>query len=90
VDPAAQLASEKSGVVGLAWVLIELAIPGVAFVTYFLVRGMLARVVNERHRCEGDWGRSLRWAAYWATLYMLPLVGLVLLMLLMQKAFVAS
>ncbi len=85
MDVVAQLAAKQGG--GGAWVLIELAIPGVAFVTYFLVRGMIARVVNDRHRCEENWGRSLRWAAIWATLYMLPLVGLVLLM---QEAFVPS
>ena len=39
-----------------AFVLIKFALPGVAFLIYFLIRGMLARVVNNRK----DAGASVR------------------------------
>jgi hypothetical protein len=56
-----------------AWILVEIAIPVTWFLLYFLVRGMLATVVNDRHRCRGQVGRSLGWAFLWATAYMAPL-----------------
>jgi hypothetical protein len=55
------------------WFLIEVAIPGIAFIIYFLIRGMLARVANDDHCCTGRFGRALAWAALWATVYMAPL-----------------
>jgi hypothetical protein len=60
------------------WFLIEVAIPALAFVLYFLIRGMLARVANDFHGCTGNLPRSLRWGAAWATLYTAPLALLVL------------
>ena len=62
---------------GAAWFLVELALPALLFALYFLVRGMIAHVVNDRHRCEGSLIRSLRWGALWATIYTVPVVGLV-------------
>jgi hypothetical protein len=59
------------------WFLIEVAIPGLAFVTYFLIRGMLARVVNDDHGCIDDWTRSAWWGLVWATVYTVPLALLV-------------
>jgi hypothetical protein len=60
-----------------AWFVVEVAIPGIAFVTYFLLRGMLARVVNDRHGCAGSWPRAIGWAIIWATVYILPQAALV-------------
>lgn len=57
----------------LAWVVIEIALPAVAFVMYFVVRGMLARVANDWHGCQGNWPRSVLWGTIWATIYTLPL-----------------
>jgi hypothetical protein len=44
---------------------------------YFAARGMLAGVVNDRHHCRGDLGRSVLWGFAWATMYTVPLVGAV-------------
>ena len=44
---------------------------------YFVVRGMLARVINDRHRCRGRLVRSLGWSLLWATVYSAPLAGAV-------------
>jgi hypothetical protein len=59
--------------VGGLWFLIEIAIPLVWFLLYLMVRGMLAMVVNDRHRCRGRLGRSVAWALVWATAYTAPL-----------------
>jgi hypothetical protein len=61
----------------LLWFLIEVAIPLVLFILYMVPRGMLSRVVNDRHHCTGRLGRSFRWALIWATVYTVPLAGLV-------------
>jgi hypothetical protein len=55
------------------WFLIEVAVPGLAFLSYFLIRGSLAHVVNDRHHCQGRLIDSVLWGAFWATLYVLPL-----------------
>ena len=59
------------------WFLIEVAIPLVLFLLYLVARGMLSQVVNDRHHCKGRLGRSLGWALVWATLYIVPLAGVV-------------
>jgi hypothetical protein len=59
------------------WFLIEVAVPLVLFLSYLVPRGMLSRVVNDRHHCKGRLGRSLGWALVWATLYTAPLAGVV-------------
>jgi hypothetical protein len=64
------------GVLAL-WLLIEIAIPAIAFLLYFLVRGMLARVANDDHGCKDNLPRSLAWACTWATLYLAPVAFLV-------------
>jgi hypothetical protein len=70
-----------------AWFVIEVAIPGIAFVTYLLLRGMLARVVNDRHGCAGSWPKAIGWAVVWATLYILPQAALVwVIHLVVQKS----
>jgi hypothetical protein len=59
------------------WFLIEVAIPLILFILYFVTRGMLSRVINDRHHCKGRLRRSLSWALVWATLYTAPLAGVV-------------
>jgi hypothetical protein len=63
--------------VGVIWLVVEIAIPGLIFVAYFMVRGQLAHVVNDKHHCKGNVIRSVAWGALWATLYTAPLAGLV-------------
>lgn len=63
--------------VAISWLLIEVIIPVLAFLLYLLIRGMLARVVNDFHGCTGNFGRSLRWGATWATAYTAPLAILI-------------
>jgi hypothetical protein len=61
----------------LLWFLIEVAIPLLAFLMYWVIRGMLARVANDRHHCHHRPVRSFLWGALWATLYTAPLAGAV-------------
>jgi hypothetical protein len=63
--------------VGGIWVLFEVAIPVLLFLLYFVARGMLAGVVNDRRHCQGRLGRSALWGFVWATAYTLPLAGAV-------------
>lgn len=60
-----------------AWFLIEIAIPILWLLLYFIVRGMLAAVVNDRHRCRGKVGKALAHAFLWATVYVAPLALIV-------------
>jgi hypothetical protein len=62
---------------GLVWFLFEVAIPVILFLLYFVTRGMLARVINDRHHCRGRLGRALSWAILWATVYTAPLAAAV-------------
>jgi hypothetical protein len=59
------------------WILFEIAIPVLLFLLYFVTRGMLAQVVNDRHDCRGRVGRALSWSLVWATVYTVPLVAAV-------------
>src|SRR5262249_28095004 len=63
--------------VGLVWVVVEIAIPALIFVAYLMVRGQLAHVVNDKHHCQGSLIRSIPWGALWATIYTAPIAGLV-------------
>jgi hypothetical protein len=55
------------------WFIVEIAVPGLAFLAYLLIRGSLAHVVNDRHHCRGRLGAAVSWGLLWATLYVLPL-----------------
>ncbi len=66
-------------ILGVAWLVVELAVPGLFFCAYLLVRSSLAHVANDRHACEGRWGRALRWGALWSSVVALPLAACVLL-----------
>lgn len=59
------------------WFIIEIAIPLVVFLLYCGARGMLAAAINDRHRCQGRPGRALVWGLVWATVYTVPLAGVV-------------
>ena len=59
------------------WLLIEIVIPALAFVAYFLIREMLARVTNDEHSCQGSVVRAVLWGSLWATVYTLPFALLV-------------
>jgi hypothetical protein len=63
--------------VGLVWFLVEIGVPVVLFLLYFVARGMLAQAVNDRHHCRGDRPRAVGWAFVWATVYTAPLAGAV-------------
>jgi hypothetical protein len=66
-------------ILSAAWFLIEIAFPVVGFAVYFLVRGMVGAVVNDRHGCEKSLPRAIGWGTLWATLYTAPLALLVFL-----------
>jgi hypothetical protein len=74
----------------VAWFVIEVAIPAGAFVTYLLIRMMLARVANDHHGCENDWLKAGVWGLIWATIYTIPQVLVVWLVhiLAMKSAVV--
>ena len=57
---------------GAAWVLVELALPLVFSLMYWLFMRAIGRVANDRHGCEGSLARALGWGLGWATLYVLP------------------
>lgn len=61
----------------LAWLLIEVVVPVLAFIFYAMIRGMLARIANNDHGCAGHPGLAVFWAAVWATVYSAPLALLV-------------
>jgi hypothetical protein len=63
--------------VALIWFLVEIAIPVLFFLLYLVVRGMLAHVINDRHRCRGSIGRAVTWGLVWSTFYTVPLTGVV-------------
>lgn len=54
------------------WLLVEIVIPGLAFLAYFMIRSMLARVANDQHGCEESLVRSILWGSLWATIYIIP------------------
>jgi hypothetical protein len=62
---------------GLVWLLIEVAVPALVFLLYLVTAGMVAQVVNDRHRCAGRLGRALGRGLLWATVYTAPLAATV-------------
>ena len=60
---------------GAAWVLVELALPLVFFLMYWLFMRAIGRVANDRHGCEGSLARSLGWGLGWATVYVAPIAA---------------
>jgi hypothetical protein len=62
---------------GAAWFVVEVAVPLVAFLLYWTVRGMLAAVLNDDHRCQGRLAAAAGRGLLWATVYTAPLAGVV-------------
>lgn len=60
-----------------AFVAVELLVPLVLSVAYWLLIRGLSRVANDEHGCRGRLGRSVAWGAAWATVYTGPLALLV-------------
>lgn len=63
--------------VGAALLLAELLLPMLLIGAYWLIVRGLATVANDRHECEGRFGRALLWGVLWSAAYTLPLAGLV-------------
>lgn len=61
----------------LIWFVVEIALPVVAFLLYCVVRGMLAKVLNDEHGCRGNFARALGYGLLWATIYTAPLAGVI-------------
>lgn len=55
----------------------ELLVPGIAFLIYFAIRGMAARVTNDHDRCHGMPSLAMFWGMTWATAYTLPIAAIV-------------
>jgi hypothetical protein len=62
--------------VGLVFV-VEVLIPGIAFLLYLAVRGMLARVTNHHRNCEDKPLLAAMWGSLWATAYTAPIALIV-------------
>ncbi len=75
--------------VGL-WLFIEIVIPGLAFVMYVFIRGMLARAANDEHGCRDHLPRAVLWGMLWATVYTAPLALLVWLVHVLHANSIAS
>ena len=71
------LALAAVAVLVLAWVFVEILIPLFSILLYGLIRGMLARIVNDDHGCAGQFGKSLLWGTVWASVYTGPMALLV-------------
>jgi hypothetical protein len=61
---------------GLAWVLVELAMPIAFLAMYTLLMAAIRRASRDRRGCQGDLAKSIGWGALWATIYLLPLAGI--------------
>ena len=61
------------------FLVVELLAPALMFAAYALLTAALRRVANDRHGCEGSLPRAIAWGALWATLYTLPLAGVIAL-----------
>jgi hypothetical protein len=68
-----------------AWLLVEVAIPALAFLLYFAIRGMVAHVVNNGGATRGHALLSLGLAIFWATAYAAPVAGAVWLLHMLHK-----
>jgi hypothetical protein len=62
-----------AAILGAVWLMVELAVPALFFLIYFLVRTSLARVANDHHDCESHLGRAFGWGLVWASVYAAPL-----------------
>lgn len=65
---------------GAAWAFVELALPLAFMLAYMLILRALRRVAKDRHGCKGRLGPALGWGVLWATIYVAPLGGVILLL----------
>jgi hypothetical protein len=63
----------------VAWLLVELIVPTLFTLAYLLLIRALQVVTNDRHGCKGIPVRSAGYGSLWATIYILPLVVVVLI-----------
>jgi hypothetical protein len=61
---------------GVAWVLVELALPIAFAAMYTILMAAIRRASRDHRGCQGDLGKSIGWGALWATLYVLPLAAI--------------
>jgi hypothetical protein len=61
---------------GAAWIFVELLMPLIFFLMYWLFMRAIGRVARDRRGCEGDLGKSLGSGALWATIYVAPIAAL--------------
>jgi len=64
----------------VAWLVVELIVPVVFIVFYATTLAAIQRAARDRHDCDGNLLRSLRWAFTWATIYIAPIATLVWLL----------
>jgi Flp pilus assembly protein TadB len=62
---------------GAAWVFVELVMPVLFLVMYWLFMRAIAQVARDHRECKGELGRSLGWASFWASVYVAPVAALV-------------
>jgi len=60
---------------GAAWIFVELVMPLVFFLMYWLFMRAISRAARDRRGCEGDLVKSLGWAVVWATIYVVPIAA---------------
>lgn len=58
-----------------AWLVVEVVLPVLFFLTYFSVRAGLSAVANDDHDCAGHVPRALAWGFIWSTVFAFPLAG---------------
>lgn len=61
---------------GAAWVFVELAMPLAFALMYSLLMRAIRRAASDRRGCAGEVLRSLGWAAFWASVYVVPIAML--------------
>jgi hypothetical protein len=61
---------------GAAWIMVELLMPFVFFLMYWLFMRAIDRAARDRRSCAGDLGKSIGWGAAWATIYVAPIAAL--------------
>jgi hypothetical protein len=61
---------------GAAWVMVELVMPVVFLLMYWLFMRAIARAARDRRGCAGDLAKSIGWGAAWATIYVAPIAAL--------------
>jgi len=61
---------------GAAWIFVELVMPVVFLLMYWLFMRAISRAARDDRGCHGDFARSLGRACLWATVYVVPIAVL--------------